>query len=183
VAKEARSVFRKRRASRPTTLVPLKPEEVAKALEELAEEEGAEGEPVYVCGGRLFRRGAEGKLVGAEHSAAEPYAWPLAHDVRPASQSLGLGGCSDCHAPDAAFFYGQVVAASPTELEPGAAKAMYEFQGLEPDVVWVLAQTIRFRPAVFWVGLAVAGVLAAVLVHYALTGLAALSRKREKHGV
>jgi len=183
VAKAARSVFRRRRPSRPHTLVPLTAEQVAKALEELSALKEDEGEPVYVCGGKLFRLGSEGKLVGAEHPAAGPYSWPLAHDVRPAAQSLGLGGCSECHATDAGFFYGRVVAGSPSEVEPGVVKSMYEFQSLEPGLVEVLARTIRFRPAVFWVGLAAAGLLAMVLVRYALGGFARLSRKGGKQGV
>ena len=188
VAKAARSVFRGRRSSRPTTLVPLTAEQVAKALEEIVAKEKDDegepaGEPVYVCGGMLFRLGADGKLVGAEHAAAEPYSWPLAHDVRPAAQSLGLGGCADCHAADAGFFYGRVVAGSPSALEPRAARPMHEFQGLAPDVVYVLARTLIFRPMVFVIGLAVAGALAIVLVHYGLAGLAALTRNGKKHGV
>lgn len=34
--------------------------------------------------------------------------WPLAHDVRPAAQSLGVRGCTDCHAAGAPFFFGTV---------------------------------------------------------------------------
>ena len=183
VAKAARKVFRGRKDNRPKTLVPLTAEQVAEALEALSASKEEEGEPVYVCGGRLFRLGPDGKLVGAEHPAAEPYSWPLAHDVRPAAQSLGLGGCADCHAKDAGFFYGQVVAGSPSALEPRAARLMHEFQGLEPSVVYVLARTLIFRPMVFVVGLAVAGALAILLVHYGLAGLAALSRNGKKHGV
>ena len=183
VVKNARSVFRGRRLSRPHTLGPLTAEQVAKALDALSALKEDEGEPVYVCGGNLFRLGSGGKLVGAEHPAAKPYSWPLAHDVRPAGQSLGLGGCADCHAKDAGFFYSQVVAGSPSALEPRVVKPMYEFQGLEPSVIDVLARTLVFRPMVFVIGLAVAGVVALALVHYAFVGLAALSRNGKRRGV
>jgi hypothetical protein len=183
VARAARPAFRGRRARAPSTLAPLTAEQIAKGLEELSEDKDQEDEPVYVAGGKLFRLGAEGELVGAEDPAAAPYSWPLAHDVRSAAQSLGEGGCDDCHEPDAGFFYGQVVPGSPSALEPAAARPMYEFQGLEPDVVEVLARTIRFRPGAFWAGLAAAGVVALVLIHYGLAALARLTRNGKKQHV
>jgi hypothetical protein len=73
-----------------------------------------------------------------------------------------------------------VTPASPTELDIGAARPMYAFQELEPEIVEVLARTIRFRPGVFWVGLAAAGVLALVLIHYALAGAARLTRNESR---
>ena len=100
--------------------------------------------------------------------------------MRPATQSLGAGGCGDCHAPDAAFFYGQVSAGSPSEVGPGVAKPMYEFQGLEWGIVEVLARTIVFRPAAFWVGLGAVGLLALLLIYYGLPGLARLLGKGKR---
>jgi len=185
VVKAAADVFRARKASKSKKLEPLTAEQVTKALFVLAlsAKEEAEGQPVYVCGGKLWRLGADGKLVGAEHPAAKPYSWPLAHDVRPAAQSLGMRGCTDCHVEDAGLFYGQVVAGSPSGVGPGVVKSMYEFQGLEPALVDVLALTMRFRPLMIWACLVAAGVSALALVHYAFVGLAGLRRRGKKQGV
>lgn len=174
VAKAARSTFRGRRTSRPHTLVPLTAEDITNALGEMAKDKDEEGEAVYAAGGKLYRLGSDGTLSAAEDPAAEPYSWPLAHDVRPAAQSLGLGGCGDCHAPDAPFLYGQVEGVSRAKVGPGAIKPMYEFQGLEPAIVEVLARTIRFRPGAFWVGLGAAALLGLLLIYYGLPGLARL---------
>jgi hypothetical protein len=185
VVKAARSVYRRRRSSVASTLTPLTADQVTKTLEGLAKKsEEGDGTPVYVTGGRLFQLDSEGKLADSEHAAASPYSWPLAHDVRPASQSLGDGDCADCHAMDSGFFYGRVVAGSPTELEPRATTAMIELQELDPAVMEVLARTLIFRPAVFWVGFVVAGALAAALAYYGLRGIAALTlRNGKRQGV
>ncbi len=73
-------------------------EKLAKALRELKEaieEEGAI--PVYISGGKAYRLSADETAEEFTHSAAEPYAWKLAHDVRPARWSNGTGGCYECH--------------------------------------------------------------------------------------
>jgi hypothetical protein len=63
---------------------------------------------VYISGGQGFvREGDKGlkELDAAElGKAAEPYAWPLAHNVRPAQQSLGATGCTECHSDQSLFF-------------------------------------------------------------------------------
>ena len=50
-------------------------------------------EAVYVAGGKLYSINNK-VLVKDDHEAAEPYKWPIAHDVRPASQSLDLTGAA-----------------------------------------------------------------------------------------
>jgi hypothetical protein len=61
----------------------------------------------YIAGGKLHRLGA-GKLRAEDHAQAQPYLWPIAHDVRPATQALGAKGCQDCHSTEAAIFFGKV---------------------------------------------------------------------------
>lgn len=81
---------------------------IAGALKELAKTCGAGNEVVYVAGGKVNKLSAEGTLATADNPAAEPYAWPIAHDVRGAGQALGAKGCAECHAQDAPFFSGAV---------------------------------------------------------------------------
>ncbi len=63
---------------------------------------------VFVSGGAGFAKGSDDRLIElpAEElgEAAQPYAWPSSHVVRPARQSVGAGGCNDCHSDSSAFF-------------------------------------------------------------------------------
>jgi len=91
------------------------------------------GKAVYVAGGKLYRLNDSGELAEElDHPAAAPYMWPIAHNVRPAAQSLGARRCEDCHSPDAPFFKGLVCVDSPVQGDGGFFKQMadmYEFGG------------------------------------------------------
>ncbi len=66
---------------------------------------------IYISGGQGFVRDQEGiKTIDAEElkNAADPYAWPLAHNVRPARQSLGATGCTECHSDQSLFFNAEI---------------------------------------------------------------------------
>ena len=62
---------------------------------------------VYVTSGKVQQINKE-SLVDSQHAVAQPYSWPLGHDVRGGGQSLGARQCTDCHASDAPFFFGEV---------------------------------------------------------------------------
>jgi hypothetical protein len=157
--------------------VHLTEERVFGVLDLLAADPKAKGEPVYVAGGKLYRRAAEnGKLAASDHPAAEPVAWPIAHDVRPAARSLGSGGCTDCHTSDSPLFFGQVVAESPADLGEPAVIPMYTLLGKDPTELKAWGMSYMFRPFFKVVGFTTAGLIGAVLLVYLLTGLAALAR-------
>jgi len=142
----------------------------------LSSEEAIDGDPVYVCGGTLYRVTGEGKLVEDTHPAAEPYAWPLAHAVRPAAQSLGSGGCTDCHATEAVFCTGKVEVDAPFVAGGDAEREMHEFLAVDPAYMKSLALSFRFR---LWSKIVIGiscGILAALLFLYGLRALAAISR-------
>lgn len=83
-------------------------ERMAEALAAL-EEAYPGSQAVYVTGGTGFVRKGEAEIeeIDAEKLGAtvEPYAWPTAHNVRPARQSLGATGCLECHSEGSAFFH------------------------------------------------------------------------------
>jgi len=83
---------------------------------------------VYVAGGRLYQLDGE-TVTAKEHSVAQPYSWALAHDVRPAQQSLGARSCTDCHAKDAPFFIGKVAVDSPVAGDTDRQLLMSDFLG------------------------------------------------------
>jgi hypothetical protein len=75
---------------------------------------------VYITGGAGFVRSKDGAVEQATSEqigdAASPYAWPMAHQVRPAAQSWGITGCVECHSDNSTFFNAVV---QPVGLLPG----------------------------------------------------------------
>jgi len=148
--------------------------DIDEALKLLAE--AVEGEPVYVSGGKVYHFD-EGKLaVVFEHDAAKPYLWPIAHNVRPATQALGVRRCEDCHATDAPFFFGEVAIDSPVDGEQDSTKKMIEFQGIDASYARVFAFSFVFRPWMKIICLGSCAVLAVVLLLYGLKALACVAK-------
>jgi len=148
----------------------LTEEQIGKTLSAMAEGP-TEGRPVYIAGGKLYRLDDSGELAARRHPAAGASMWPIAHNVRPAAQSLGVGSCQDCHATDGPFFFADVEVDSPVAGGRDSVK-MIDFQGLKPFYVKAFAWSFVFRPWLKLVILASCAGLACVLVLYALRALA-----------
>jgi len=134
----------------------------------------------YVSAGRLHTLGDGGALVAADHPRADPVAWPIAHNVRPAEYALGAGSgnaaCTVCHGFDAPMVWGEVELASPADLAGPETAPMVAFQGRDPLEQKAWAMSYLFRPYFKIVGFATAGVIAAMLLAYLVRGMAALAR-------
>ena len=148
---------------------PLNNERLTLYLTRIGEAIG--GEVVYVNGDTISSL-KNGAIAAAPAPGNAAYLWPMAHDVRPAAQALGSGGCTDCHSGNSPFFYGQVAVDKPTE---GAAstKPMYEFEKLSPTLLKHWGLSFQMRPLFKVMGFGAAALVAAVLVLFAF---AALSR-------
>jgi hypothetical protein len=147
----------------------LKEEDIAKVLTALVEKVDAGAKPVYVTGGKVYSLDAGGKLVSADNKMAEPYMWPIAHDVRPAAQSLGVRNCQDCHATNSPFLFGLVSADSPLENLTG--REMVAFENLPRFYTRAFAFSFVFRPWLKVVAILSSLVILGVLVLYALKAL------------
>ena len=141
-------------------------------------------EAVYIAGGKLYRLDAAGQVKDEANAQAEPYLWPIGHDVRPASQALGANGCQDCHSKTSPVFFGEVVVDSP--LEQGRAWKMNHFQPtVDAAYQLSLANSWKYR---VWLK-ATASVVAIILLllllggaYQALVGLSArISGRRRDH--
>jgi hypothetical protein len=155
----------------------LTAEHITKALTLLSSNESMEGEPVYICGGKLYRLDESGKLrEPQEHPAAQPYLWPIAHNVRPAAQSLGVRRCEDCHLTDGPFFFGEVAIDTPVVSERDSVKKMVEFQGIDAFYAWAFAFSFVFRPFLKVVALGSCGLIGVVLLLFGLKALACVVR-------
>jgi hypothetical protein len=152
----------------------LTQEKITKVLQELAKDTVA-GKPVYIGGRLMYSLDAAGALVSVKHAAAEPAVWPLAHNVRPAQQALGAGGCEDCHSKHSTFFHGKVpvesfVAGTRTSIE------MSSLMGEDALLLKVWELSFIFRPlfVLFCVGSSL--FVTAVMLWYTGRAVTAVSR-------
>ncbi len=157
----------------PYNTKPLTDGQIQKALESFPADP-AKGEPVFIAAGKLYRL-EKGVLQSSENPAAKPYAWPLAHDVRPAAQALGARGCADCHASDAPMYFATVAARGPVAPTNGVRKEMWDLRGDNKTVASFFAFTFHFRPLLKVIVFAAALLVLGVLVHYGLRGLGAMT--------
>ncbi len=149
--------------------------QVTRVLAALAEDRGAGDEPAYVCGGKLYRLSGDA-LTAADHPAAQPYAWTFGHDVRPAAQSLGMNGCTDCHSEDAPFFFAKVVAESTAQIGQAAVIPMFELQGFDRGLLRGWEESVRLQPVTVYGGLVLAGLIAVALLRYGFIALEVILR-------
>ena len=133
VRQTAGEIFAKEKLTVSGGWLSLGAEHITEALKKLSSEKSVDGKPVYVAGGGLYYLDETGKLCQQDnHPAAKPYLWPIAHDVRPAAQALGVRRCEDCHSPEAPFFFGKVWVDSPVQGKDGVFREMmdmYEIGG------------------------------------------------------
>ena len=146
---------------------------IAKGLKALAK--SVKGTPAYISAGKLYKLDDSGTLSEEEHPTAKPYLWPIAHDVRPAAQSLGVRYCTDCHATDGPFFFGDVTVDSPI-VTAREAKKMVEFVKVRPFYTKAFAFSFVFRPWMKIIALGSSAILAGVLLLYALKMLACIAK-------
>jgi len=151
--------------------------EIGVALSKLTESAPRELIPAYVRNGFVYTLTPDGDVKMSEHTEASPYLWPLAHDVRPAAQSLGVRGCTDCHALDAPFYFGRVCGESDGFGETPPVKFMYEMQGVDAALARAWATSIKVSPVYKWAGWFCALLVGAILVLFGFYGLGGLLRR------
>ena len=101
----------------------------------------------FVGHGKLWT--AEGSnLVSSAHAAAEPVAWPVGHDVRPARMARGANPvkCADCHTGDSDFFQAKIKPAGPladADVEPVSQS---DLMGVSGTYYSLLGTTFSMRP-------------------------------------
>jgi len=129
--------------------------------------------PVYVTSGKLHRI-ESGKLVSENHQMAEPYFWQFAHDVRPAAQSLGVKGCSDCHSTDSTFLFADTPIDSAMNGHSKSNIKMVQLQKLDHTYQKLFAFSFVFRPWLKIITMASSVLIAAILLLNFFTAFAAI---------
>ena len=155
----------------------LREGEILEILQQLRGRDSTAGDPVYVSGGIMYAIAPEGTLARRRSAAAQPYAWPIAHDVRPKAQSLGIRGCADCHATDAPFHFGMVKIASPFVVSDDSLGRMTDYQEMSIVSVWLFSKSFLFRPALKAAIILCFLLIASVVLIQAFRGLAHIIRR------
>ncbi len=145
--------------------------DIAKILSLLAPNMSEGARLVYIGGGKLYSLDEAGKLASARSEWAAPYMWPIAHDVRPAAQSLGVRNCQDCHTTDSPFLFGLVSVDSPLKTAAGTSVEMVKFEDLPRFYTKAFAWSFIFRPWLKVVAILSSFVIAGVLLLYTLRAL------------
>lgn len=169
----------------------LSDEQITGVLAALSRQAPSNASAVRVQNGRVLRPKAGGELESIRHAGADAYLWPLAHNVRPAAQSLGVRGCTDCHADGAPFFFGKSevadaaghprAASQPAAITATAAsRRMHERFGYDASLAVIWNTLFAQRDAFKWLGWICVGVVALAFVRTARVMPAAVPSNR--HG-
>jgi hypothetical protein len=126
-------------------------------------EDSDEGNYVYFSGGKLFCLDGDGNLSAARHPAAEPVVWPLGHRIRPAQQSLGVNGCTDCHTEGSAFFFGKIVGTGPLKTGNLEERSAHVFMDLDKPYQKLFGLSFRVRPVLKVVLFVAAAIVGSIL--------------------
>ncbi|MFO7906704.1 MAG: hypothetical protein R6U98_28875 [Pirellulaceae bacterium] len=92
---------------------------------------------VWVMDDRLYTSGADYRRLDTRPWEASPYAnvHKYNHDVLPANAALGVNGCTDCHHPDADFFFASNVKYLFDENAQPVTEPQYQALGLSLPMV------------------------------------------------
>lgn len=167
------------------TLTEEQVERILRALSSLdnPQESGADKTFFYISGGKMFHLDEHGNLFAAEHAAAEPVVWPLAHQVRPAQQSLGIKGCTDCHTEDSVFFFNRITGDGPLLAQKVDTRSAHVFMELDKPYQKLFGLSFRIRPAfkvILFISALIVGSMLLVGVLLALARYSGLLEKRSK---
>ncbi|MCB9058555.1 MAG: hypothetical protein H6627_08315 [Calditrichae bacterium] len=128
------------------------------------------GKAVYVSAGKIFYLDDQNNLRNKDHEQAKPYTWPIAHDVRPASQALGMNGCADCHSLSSPFYFADIrkdTALKQAGLQP---LSMTDLMGQNYLESRLFSFSFLFRPWLKYLMFVCSFILIAVIIIYGFKG-------------
>ncbi|PKL81592.1 MAG: hypothetical protein CVV24_14440, partial [Ignavibacteriae bacterium HGW-Ignavibacteriae-3] len=131
---------------------------------------------VFVSGESYFDIDGNSNLIISEHSQIKPYTWAFAHDVRPASQSLGSLSCQDCHSWNSNFFFGKVNIETPYS-PVNTYKRMSDFEDVSNVYNKLFSLSFFFRPALKIIIIIAALIITLVVFVFAGKGILFIAKK------
>ena len=119
------------------------------------------------------------KEVGADElgDAAQPYAWPLGHNVRPARQALGATGCYECHGENSLFFNAKLEPVGALPGQQTVAVATSSMQGVDMIRMSTWSQLFAGRESFKMAGIAALGLTILVTLCAIAINIGALWRR------
>jgi len=144
---------------------------LVKILDSLNTSGLVENTSVYVSGGKIYYLDGQNNLSSKEDEAGKPYTWPIAHDVRPAAQSLGIRGCSDCHSTDSPMYFGNIEVDSPIQYLTKDNQNMAHYLDKNTAAAWVFSFTFLFRPWLKYLIIFSCFIIFSVVILYGFRGL------------
>jgi hypothetical protein len=145
---------------------------LSRVLDTLRAVQSLTGDPVFINGGKLYYRESSANIKTRDHHAAEPYLWPLAHDVRPAARSLGVRGCTDCHALSSPLYFGKVEIDGPQKLIGSSYTRMIDYRAQTKIQAVIFSLSFLFRPWLKYLVIFAVVVILAIVLLYGFKGLA-----------
>ncbi|KAA1261071.1 hypothetical protein LF1_36150 [Rubripirellula obstinata] len=118
-------------------------EKVSASLKAIEKEIG-DRTAVYVSTGQVYAVDSEGtdsegtglrEIESSNERDTGMITWPMAHNVRPAGRSLGVGGCVECHSDDGLIFASTVSPVGPVNRianDSDGKVTMASLQGVDP---------------------------------------------------
>ncbi|MCB9250316.1 MAG: hypothetical protein H6613_18080 [Ignavibacteriales bacterium] len=134
------------------------------------------GNLVFITGGRIYELEDSTKIKSSEYEAAEPYTWAIAHNVRPAQQSLGVNGCDDCHSLNSNFNFSEVAIISGVDDKSNSTISMVNFEGLDSIYQSLFSLSFYFRPFLKFILIFSAFVITAVFLSFSFSGIKNVSK-------
>ncbi|MFO8085676.1 MAG: formate dehydrogenase subunit gamma [Desulfobacterales bacterium] len=127
-------------------------------------------EVVFVDGNRFTLDGVEWESIAKQPYEYSPYGsvFKFSHDITPAKNALGAGGCTDCHGSNSDFFFKEIMAKPFNDHGEHLTENNASFLGYSSFALGVM--TFRhetLKPLMFW-GLPVIFVL--LIFHYVIIG-------------
>ncbi len=143
---------------------------LVKVLDSLANSGLVKNQPVYITGGELIWLDKNKAIKRQKHFAAEPYSWPIAHDVRPAAQALGSRSCQDCHSTSSPIYFANIEIDTPLKTDKSSKIAMTTFLQKNKTAAWIFSFSFLFRPWLKYLILSSCLIIFAVLISYGISG-------------
>jgi hypothetical protein len=163
----------------------LTEEQVVLVLRALVNADGNSGQDsasdyVYISGGKMFEIGKGETLSARNNAAAGPVAWPMAHQVRPARQSLGINGCRDCHRLGSRFLFRKAGGTGPLKTAQVQVLSANSFMKLSRSYQKLFGFSFAVRPLFKWALFLSVIVIGSIFLLVLLLGLGRLTGLIEK---
>lgn len=174
-----------RASARPSDgqLVEIYRELLDRVLVDNAQVKSTDAELIYIGQGSITEFRGSDSVVGvsrppatpAEVEAVQPYGWPIAHPVRPAAQSLGSGGCNDCHRSDSILFGGTIV--PPSAPNSSTELDQIDQWGYDRTLAATWSNALRVRDIAAGLGWLATAVLGLLFLTYSIRAVSAIARR------